>query len=148
MLLQLHNGTGALCFRDLIDIVVTGHKLQRPLVLEDFLYLTIEQPVLGHLLQEQLTIGSQLHTAKIFVSSDPHGVLAVANTHRNTIDARSMNDAPAGTVVIEQALEVSHENRTVLTFLDIVVTIVTTIFFRRIVANQGKTLRPSGTYEE
>ena len=58
-----------------------------------------------------------------------------------------MNDAPAGTVVIEQTLEISYKNRTVLTFLDIVVTVVTAIFRRCIVANQGESLCPCGNNE-
>jgi hypothetical protein len=55
-----------------------------------------------------------------------------------------MDDAPLGTVVIEQSIKVTHEHRTVLSNLNVEVDVVASILCRRIVPDQGKTLRKRG----
>ena len=43
-------------------------------------------------------------------------------------------------VIVEQTLEVGHEHRTVLTYLNIEVSVMPAIFRSRIIADKGKAL--------
>jgi hypothetical protein len=55
-----------------------------------------------------------------------------------------MDNAPLGTVVIKQPVKVTHENRTIPVNLNVEIDVVTSILCRRIVPDQGKTLRKRG----
>ena len=52
-----------------------------------------------------------------------------------------MDNAPLGTVVIEQSIKVTHEHRTVLSNLNVEIDVMASILRRRKVPDQGKTLR-------
>ena len=84
-----------------------------------------------------------LHPCNVVVAAHPDVVLAVAEDHRGAVDFLGVNGVPLYTVVVEQSLEVGDEYRTVLAYLYVVVAVVPVVFGRRIVANQGKTLRPN-----
>ena len=78
------------------------------------------------------------------IATHTNGVRAVTPDTRDTIEIRCTNDAPLGLVVVEQALEIGDEYRTVLVYFNIKVTVVSVIFCRREVSDQRKTLAKGG----
>ena len=132
----------------LVDVIVAGHEVQCPasrlvpaVVLKYFHHLALELSLRGYLPKKQFAVGPVLQPGKEVVASHPDGVLAVPIDHRDAADVGRVDDAPLGTVIVQQALEVGNEHRTVLAGFNVVVSVVAAIFRCRVVANQRDTLR-------
>ena len=137
---------GALLQRDggityFVDIIVAGNKLQRRALFEDLHHLTVELAFTAYLLQVELAVCPLLQTGYIIQSTHPDGIPTVTIDHRDASEFRCMDDAPLGTVVIEQTVKVAHEHRTVVAYLNVEVDVVPPILRRRIVPDQRKALR-------
>ena len=139
-MLQQRNGG----ITNFVDIIVASNKLQRCPLFIDFHDLTSKLAFPSNLLQVQFTISTLSQTGQIIQSTHPERILTVAIDHCGTSEFRCMDNAPLGTVVIEQSIKVTHEHRTVLSNLNVEVDVVASILCRRIVPDQGKTLRKRG----
>ena len=138
MFLELHGGDCGFLY--LIDIIIANHKLYRRFLFEDLDHLAFECVFPADLLHVQFTVGAFLQPCDEVETTHPDGVLLVAIDHRDAPELRSMDHTPPGTVEVDQSLEVCYEHRPVLANLDIVVPVVSAIFRRCVVPDQGQAL--------
>ena len=82
MFLQPHSGGRGIL--DLINIIISGNKLQGSPLLEDLHHLAFECVFPVDLLQVQFAVVIFLQTGKEIVATHPDGVLAVAIDHCDT----------------------------------------------------------------
>ena len=89
--------------------------------------------------QQSVVVGFQV--AHIVVATGPHGASRVAAKGGDTGNLRSVYDAPFGLVVVEQSLEVGHEDHTVVGSDDVEVAVVGLVVGCAIVLHE-RHLRP------